>query len=276
MQPGDPAARAEGLVVWRGDRTALSASDFEIPSGRLTALVGPNGSGKSTVLHALAGLLPPHRGSLTVLGCDADHVHDRVAYVLQSTSIGEVMPLTVAEVVLMARYGKAGMFGRLNNADRDAAQRAMERLGIAALAARNPALLSVGQRQRVFVAQGLAQEAEVLLLDEPVTALDVPSHEAIDAAIEEEVAAGRTVVLTTHDLDEARRAHHVLLLAGHVVASGPPDAVLTDDLLADAYGAYLLHAEGGIGFGLDDPYHGHGSHGPSRGAAHAEPPGRDQ
>ncbi len=116
--------------------------------------------------------------------------------------------------------------------------------------------LSGGQRQRVFVAQGLAQDHDLLLLDEPLTGIDLPTAQAIDEVIHDELAQGCTVVMTTHDLSEARVADHVLLLSGRVVASGAPDEVLTSDYLAAAYGPSLLHIEKDRIF-IDDPAHQH-------------------
>jgi ABC-type Mn2+/Zn2+ transport system ATPase subunit len=135
----------------------------------------------------------------------------------------------------------------------------MRRLDIEDLANRHLAELSGGQRQRVFVAQGLAQEADVLLLDEPVAGLDLPSAERIREVVADERSAGRTVVIATHDLDEAARADHAVLLAGRVVAAGLPDDVLTADHLRAAYSGHLLDLGHGVVV-LDDGAHGH--HGP--------------
>jgi manganese transport system ATP-binding protein len=130
----------------------------------------------------------------------------------------------------------------------------MERMGIADLADRHLRELSGGQRQRALVAQGLAQEHEILLLDEPVTGLDLTSAQAIDQVIHEETLTGCTIVVTTHDLAEARVADHVVLLSGRVVAGGPPEEVLTLENLTAAYGPNLLHVEGEQLF-IDDPAH---------------------
>src|ERR671911_146645 len=132
----------------------------------------------------------------------------------------------------------------------------LERLGVADLARRQLHELSGGQRQRVLVAQGLAQEADLLLLDEPVTGLDVVSRELILEAVAAEQAAGRTVVLSTHDLTDARQADRVMLLANRLVAFGAPDEVLTDRPLAAAYGGRVLALPEGVVV-MDDPHHNH-------------------
>lgn len=247
-----PAVTATDLELAYGDRQVLGAASFEVPSGAVTALIGPNGAGKSTLLHAVAGLLAPRAGRLDV---PARARRGGVAYVLQATDVNEHLPLTVREAVTMGRYATAGAFRRLRADDRAAVDAALVALDITDLASRPLHELSGGQRQRAFVAQGLAQGAEVLLLDEPITGLDLVSRQHILDAIAAERAAGRAVMVSTHDLGDASTADHVLLLAGRVVASGPPAEVLTDDHLAEAYGGHLLRV-GGRTLILDDhPHH---------------------
>lgn len=252
MPVKDIAITARGLQLAHGEHLALDASDLDIPAGMVTAVIGPNGSGKSTLLHAIGGILEPVGGELGVLVSYPKH--RGTAYVLQSTKVHEEIPITVGEVVSMGRYGRLGMFGRFQPEDREACRSAMERLDVLDLAERHLDELSGGQRQRVFVAQGLAQEADLLLLDEPVTGLDIVSHDRILEAIATERSRGVTVVLTTHDLSEAAAADHVVLLAGRVVASGPPEKVLTAASLTEAYGINLITTEDGTVV-LDDPYH---------------------
>jgi iron complex transport system ATP-binding protein len=179
-------------------------------------------------------LLRPTAGQLRVPA--AEQSPPALAYVLQSTQVNESMPVTVREVVGMGRYAELGPFRRFTARDHALCAEAMERLDIADLAGRHLAELSGGQRQRVFVAQGLAQAAGLLLLDEPITGLDLPSGERIRSAITDERERGATVVLTTHELADAAAADWVLLLAGRVVAAGPPEEVLTASSLEQAYG----------------------------------------
>lgn len=250
---GDLVAIAENLVLRYGEHTALGASTFVVPARSVTAVIGPNGSGKSTVLNALAGLVEPASGSLQVLGSSAHSARGRVSYVLQSVTVPVGTPLTVAETVGMGRYPSLGLLGRRSTKDRERVQTAMERLEIIALARRHLTELSGGQRQRVYVAQGIAQGHEVLLLDEPLTGLDLVSARTIDDIIHSERHRGCSVVLTTHDIDEARAADHVLLMNGRVVASGPPSEVLTLENLESAYGLGALH--GFTTAFVDDPAH---------------------
>jgi manganese transport system ATP-binding protein len=151
--------------------------------------------------------------------------------------------MTVHEVVSMGRYSSLGAFRRARSADKKAVRDAMELLRIEDLADRQVFRLSGGQRQRVFVAQAIAQEHSLLLMDEPLTGLDIHSAQTIDHIIHEEPARGCSVVFTTHDLEEARAADHVILVNGYVVASGPPEQALSDQNLATAYGLGLLHPE---------------------------------
>jgi iron complex transport system ATP-binding protein len=249
---GAIAITARGLQLAHGDRLALGSSDLDIPAGMVTAIIGPNGSGKSTLLHAIGGLLEPVGGELGVLVSYPKH--QGIAYVLQSTKVHEEMPITVREVVSMGRYCRLGMYGRFQPEDRAACTSAMERLDVLDLAERHLDELSGGQRQRVFVAQGLAQVADLLLLDEPVTGLDIVSHDRILEAVATERARGATVVMTTHDLSEAANADHVVLLSGRVITSGPPQEVLTAECLTRAYGINLITTNDGTVV-LDDPYH---------------------
>lgn len=243
------AVTASELVLSYPNRVAVSASSFSVPSGAVTVVIGPNGSGKSTLLSAIAGLIRPTSGTLEVV---ADV--RRIAFVMQATKVNDALPITVREVVMMGRYTTAGRYSRLSDDDRQAVATAMERTGITSLSDRHLHQLSGGQRQRVFVAQGLAQDHDLLLLDEPLTGIDLPTAKAIDAVIHDELSRGCTVVLTTHDLSEARVADSVLLLSGKVVAHGPPEQVLTAANLTAAYGPALLHLDDGDFF-IEDHAH---------------------
>ena len=250
-----PAVRVVDVELAHGAHVALSGGSFEVRAGCVAALIGPNGSGKSTVLDAVAGLHRPRSGIIEVAG-RRDRTRGSVAYVLQATEVPEHLPITVREVVTMGRYGRTGPWRRLRHEDRAAVEAAMDRLELAHLADRQILELSGGQRQRALVAQGLCAAAPLLLLDEPMTGLDLVSQGLVRRAVAEERAAGRTVLFSTHDLHEAARADVVVLLAGRVVAAGAPEQVLTGDHLADAYRDRLLDV-GGIRL-IDDPHH----HGP--------------
>jgi len=254
--PAAEAVRVEGLRVTYGARVALGDVTLSLRVGQATSLIGPNGSGKSTLLNAIAGLRRPAAGRVTVLGADPAAVRARIAYVLQSTTSGEHLPVTVREAVAMGRYAHRGALRRLTREDRRLVDESLERLDLVALAQRHLRELSGGQRQRVFVAQGLVQRADVLLLDEPLAGLDVASQQAILATVAEERDRGVTVVTSTHDLSEAAAADNLVLLATDLVAAGPPGQVLTAEHLGRAYGGAVLRLDGGTVM-VDDGAHHH-------------------
>lgn len=246
------AVRAERLVLGYPGKVAVDSSTFAIPRGSVTAVIGPNGSGKSTLLNSIAGILDPLSGKLEVPA--RTNGAREISYVLQNTKVNDALPITVHEVVAMGRYPDLGLFGRFDADDRKAIDVAMQRTGITEMATRHLHELSGGQRQRVFVAQGLAQDHQVLMLDEPLTGIDLPTAQAIDEVIHDERGRGCTVIMTTHDLSEAMVADFVVLLSGRVVAAGSPHAVLTRHNLTEAYGQGLMHVDEGAIF-IDDPAH---------------------
>jgi len=235
------AVDAVGLELRYGANVVLEPSSFTAPMGAITALIGPNGAGKSTLLHSMVGLVDPTGGQIRVMGASPQKARRRVAYVVQSKEINQSLPLTVAQVVAMGRYANRGMVKPLKTDDKARVQEAMERMSITDLSSRHLTELSGGQRQRVFMAQGIAQDHRIMLLDEPLTGLDVVSAEAVDRTIHEEKAHGCAVLVSTHDLGEARTADHVLLLGKKRVISGPPSEVLTRENLLAAFGTGLMH-----------------------------------
>ena len=252
----DETIAGAAVTVRYGRRLALEDVSFTMTGGTATALVGANGSGKSTLLNAIAGLVEPTTGSLT-------RTASEVAYVLQHGGMRSWMPLTVDEVLTMGRYRSAGRIGRFSREDRVAISEAAARLEVENIRRRQFGELSGGQRQRVLVAQALTQRASVLLLDEPITGLDLPSQDRILDVVEEETQAGRTVVMSTHHLEEAHHCDQVLVLATRLVAAGAPNEVLTPEVLRAAYEDHLFGAHAGhnhpTGLMLFDD-HGHGQH----------------
>ncbi len=243
------ALRVDDLTVRHGDVTALRNASLTVTPGAPLAVIGPNGSGKSTLLRAIAGLAEPTHGRITLPGGRPP------ALVLQSTDVDRSVPITVRDTVAAARYPSVGLLRRFTRHDHDVVDGALRRLAVADLAHRQLHDLSGGQRQRVMVAQGLAQEASVLLLDEPVTGLDVVSRALILDIVDEERADGRIILLTTHNLDDAMRCDQVLLLAGAPVAIGRPDEVLREEHLTRAFGGRFIRV--GDALVLDDPHHVH-------------------
>ena len=253
----EAAVELDCVCVRYGSVEALHDVTLRIPRGVSVAVIGPNGSGKSTLLGVLSGLVQITSGSARVLGAPVPPRHGRVAHVLQETTVRPEVAMTVAETIRLGTYAELGLLRRQSSATRDRIRTAVERLDIGDLLQRQLPELSGGQRQRVLIAQGLVQDAELLLLDEPVSGLDVTSQRIITDVIEAERDRGRTVITTTHDIGSAASADLVVLVATDVVAFGPPDQVLTPEHLARAFGGHLhVLADGTLV--LDDPAH-HGT-----------------
>ncbi|PCG82595.1 ABC transporter ATP-binding protein [Streptomyces sp. WZ.A104] len=213
-------------------RPVLHQVSGEIAELATTVLVGPNGSGKSTLLGVLAGVIKPTSGDLLRTG-------DRPpAFVPQRGAVGDTLPLTVRQTVEMGRWGERGPWRRLTARDHATVDAVLDRLGIGDLASRQLGELSGGQRQRALIAQGLAQESDLLLLDEPTTGLDPEARERIGALLTTLVADGVTIVQATHDLEVARAADACLLLQdGRLAGQGRPDQVLTTSSLTRVWQA---------------------------------------
>ena len=248
LDPVTIAIRTSNLQVHYGETLALAGVDLEVPKGSLLSVIGPNGAGKSALLNALAGTIEISDGTVNVEG-------GAPALVLQATQVDRTLQMTVRDVVSLARYSKRGLLKRFSASDRDIVRRSLERMAIGHLTHSQFHELSGGERQRVLVAQGLAQEAAVLLLDEPINGLDIVSRSLILDAIEEEKALGKTVVVTTHNLDDARNSNQVLLLCTRPCCVGSPHEVLTEEHLKDAFGGQ--HIRVGQSLILDDPHHVH-------------------
>lgn len=253
----DPAlVRLEEVTVRLGGRPALEAVSLELRPGTSLALMGPNGSGKTTLLRVLAGLIEPSTGTLRRA---EGSLARGIGFVAQHQHQHRWMPLTVAEVIATARYRQRGLWRPLRAADRSACRQAASRLDVADLLRRPFTQLSGGQRQRVLVATALAVDAPLLLLDEPITGLDLPSQEVILDVLEHERGRGRAIVFSTHHLEEARRATRVALLNTVVVAEGPPGDVCTPVLLEEVFGQRVIdRGAPGAPLVIDD--HGHGDH----------------
>ncbi|MFB4426830.1 zinc ABC transporter ATP-binding protein AztA [Streptomyces sp. QL37] len=222
--------RLDGVSAGYPNRAVLKQLTLDIPALTTTAVVGPNGSGKSTLLGVIAGVIQVTAG-------EVEHrTEKRVALVTQRSRVADVLPLTVRDAVAMGRWGNRGPWRRLSRRDRDSVETSMSRLGISALAHRQLGELSGGQRQRALVAQGLAQEADLLLLDEPTTGLDATAQRLIADVLAELTGEGVTVVQATHDLEVARSAGHLLLLQdGRLRGEGDPRQVLTGDAIDEIW-----------------------------------------
>jgi iron complex transport system ATP-binding protein len=234
--------RAEGLSLGYDDRTIVEALDLDILDGRLTAIVGANACGKSTLLRGLARLLKPRAGRVLLDDRALTEVSTReVSRILGMLPQTPVAPdgITVGDLVSRGRHPHQGWFRRWNDADEAAVATALEATGTEDLVARPIQQLSGGQRQRVWVAMALAQDTELLLLDEPTTFLDIAHQVDLLRLLRDlNTETGKTIVVVLHDLNLAcRYVQHVIAMAdGRVVTEGAPGDVVTPELVEKVFG----------------------------------------
>jgi manganese/iron transport system ATP-binding protein len=242
-----PILRAEELSLRYQSGPALENISFELKTGERLAVVGPNGAGKSTLLKIIAGVLTPSEGRVQIFGNDPG-VHICIAYVPQRNQVDWSFPVTVADVVMMGRVGQLGLFRNPKTRDWDLVDSALEVVRMTHLAKRQISQLSGGQQQRMFIARALAQEAELMLMDEPLTGLDVNSQEEVFGILDRLQQQNVTILVSLHDLKmAAERFDRVMLLNHRMLGLGIPDDVLTPENLVPAYGGHLtlVPTEGG-------------------------------
>jgi manganese/iron transport system ATP-binding protein len=245
--PDAPTLELTDVTVRYDGAVALEQIRLRIERGDQVAVVGPNGAGKSTLFNVITGILRPAEGSVRVYG-SGPRGHICVGYVPQRNRIDWRFPVSVREVVMMGRVGRIGLLRRPSRSDWAAVEAALAQVDMAAFAKRQIGELSGGQQQRVFLARALAQEAELLLLDEPLSGLDTPSQEAILTILTDLRRSGITLLVATHDLNQAAaQFSRMLLLNRRVIAYGTPDAVLTTENLRRAYGdqLHIIHTPSG-------------------------------
>ena len=236
-----PAIRASGLAVGYGHRPVVDGIDFALYPGQMLVLIGTNGSGKSTLLKTLAGLLDPQGGDVSVLGAAPGTQPARVAYLPQHPVSSHTLPLRVENVVMMGRFARHGLLGRMGSEDFNVVEASMRRTGAIEFRHRPLRDLSGGQQQRTHLAQVLSREGDVLLLDEPTAGLDVAGRRLVADLIAEERRRGVSVVMATHELSDADTADAAILVAQRVVSQGPPHEVLTDAALREVFGFTQPH-----------------------------------
>jgi len=215
--------------------------DLELNLGpkQALAVVGINGSGKSTLLKTVVGLLRPVSGTIAILGKPPGALPKRIAYLSQFHASGFVLPLRAADVVRMGRFTALGLVGRITQRDHDLVADAMKRMQIEHLAEAPLRSLSGGQMQRVYLAQVLCRQADLLVLDEPTAGLDVAGKNLFEQIMRAELDRGASLITATHDIQEAMVCDQVMLLARRVVAIGPPEKVLTSEALMETFGMVL-------------------------------------
>lgn len=232
---------ASALAIGYGKHPVVDNISISLQPGDLLVLIGTNGSGKSTLLKTLAGLIDPLHGELTLLGSPAGQMPTRVAYLPQHPVSSHTLPLCVQDVVAMGRFAHLGLFKRSTDRDRAIVLESMQRTGIDSRANEPIRDLSGGQQQRTHLAQVIARQAEILLLDEPTAGLDLNGRKAVAELIATERARGVTVVLATHELADAESATAVMLLAQRVVSMGSPAEALRDEYLRECFGFTQPH-----------------------------------
>ena len=227
------------LFVRFDSRLALDDVSFQLHHGERVAVVGPNGAGKSTLFKAIAGVLKPISGEIKVYG-HGPGGHICIAYLSQRSQVDWSFPVTVSDVVMMGRIGKLGLLRWPKHRDWEIVRQALVDVGLEELANRQIGELSGGQQQRMFIARALAQEAELMLMDEPLTGLDIGSQESIFTFLDDLQGRGVTVMVATHDLDlAARRFDRVMLLNQRMLGFGVPEQVFTPEQLMSAYGGHI-------------------------------------
>ncbi len=242
-QPPGISAR-DVTVTYRNGHTALWDASFDIPRGTVTALVGVNGAGKSTLFKALMGFVPTAKGDIDILGLGVKDAlaQNLVAYVPQSEEVDWAFPVLVEDVVMMGRYGHMGFLRRPGQADHKAVDLALQRVNMQDYRHRQIGELSGGQRKRVFLARSLAQDGQVILLDEPFTGVDVKTEEQIIALLRELRDEGRVMLVSTHNLGSVPEfCDRTILVKGTVLSHGPTETTFTRENLEQAFGGVLRH-----------------------------------
>ncbi|MEM1129597.1 MAG: manganese/iron ABC transporter ATP-binding protein [Pseudomonadota bacterium] len=244
----NPAVSSDGIhardvtVTYRNGHTALYNASFSIPRGSVTALVGVNGAGKSTLFKAIMGFAPTAKGEIQLLGRSVQDAlrANLVAYVPQAEEVDWAFPVLVEDVVMMGRYGHMGFLRRPTAADRAAVDEALTRVNMSDLRTRQIGELSGGQKKRVFLARALAQDGQIILLDEPFTGVDVKTEDQIIQLLRELRAEGRVMLVSTHNLGSVPEfCDRTILVKGTVLASGPTETTFTRENLENAFGGVL-------------------------------------
>ena len=242
--PDAPILSVEGISVQYETSSVLEDMSFTLSRGEKIAVVGPNGAGKTTLFKVIAGILDPVEGMVQVSGHEP-HGHICISYVPQRSQVDWHFPVTVADVVMMGRVGKLGTFQWPKEDDWQKVRQALEIVGLDNLAKRQISELSGGQQQRMFIARSLAQEAELMLMDEPFTGLDAPSQESIFQVIERLKQKNVTLMVSMHDLKlAAERFDRIMLLNKRIVKFGAVEDVFTTESLTNAYGGHIHIIDG--------------------------------
>lgn len=233
----EAALAVSHLSVSYGDQPALWDVSMEVPSGNVVGIIGPNGAGKTTLLKSVLGLVENLSGNALFFGMPLKNARDKVAYVPQRESVDWDFPITVADLVLMGRYGKLGLFRHPRQADREAAVQMLALVGMEAYAKRQISQLSGGQQQRVYLARALMQQADIYFMDEPFSGIDLTTRQVIMDLLHRLKKKGKTIFVVHHELSSVESYFDWLVMLNiRLVANGPVAEVFTPEYLNLTYG----------------------------------------
>jgi manganese/zinc/iron transport system ATP- binding protein len=246
IRPNGPAVEFERLTVAYGDHVAVEDVTAALRPEAVVGLLGPNGAGKTTLLRALVGVLPPARGAVRIHGASPREAWHHTSYLPQHEQVNWDFPVSALDVVLMGRVRALGWLTSPRAEDRRQAAYALERVGMQNFARRQIGQLSRGQRQRVLLARALAQEGDVIILDEPLAGVDTTTQELVLSLLRELRDRGALVLMSTHDLGVAVEVcDQLLCLNRRLIANGPTRKIFVPDVLRATYGSTLaLLSEG--------------------------------
>lgn len=227
----------KNLTVAYQGKLAIDRINVNIPNGVITGIIGPNGAGKSTLLKGMMGLIKTESGVTTVGGAPIKEMQKNIAYVEQRSLIDLSFPIKVSEVVLLGTFPKLGLFRRPKKAEKEKVLDCLEKVKMSEFKDRQIGELSGGQLQRVFIARALAQEADIIFLDEPFVGIDMVSEQVIIHLLKEMRDEGRTIVIVHHDLHKVTDYFDDLIILNHrLIASGPVAETFTTQNIQEAYG----------------------------------------
>lgn len=226
-------AYQESPVIWD--------LDFYVPKQKILGIVGPNGSGKTTLLKSILGIIKPTTGLVKVAGQTYNRFQHNIAYVPQKTSVDWNFPTDVLDVVLMGRYAHLSWFARPSEKDKDIALQALKTMKMEHFAHRHISQLSGGQQQRVFLARALAQQAEILIMDEPFVGIDITTEQLILKLLQQLRSEGKTIIVVHHDLSTVKKYFDwTFLMNKKHIALGETKDVLTEDNIAQTFGSSAI------------------------------------
>lgn len=234
------AVEIQNLTISYSRKPAVKGINLQIPKGKIIGIIGPNGAGKSTLLKGILGLLPKDNGRILIFGKPLSEMLKIISYIPQKESFDWDFPVTVFDVVMMGRFTHLSLFGRPRNEDKAKVIEALKKVDMLRFSDRQIRFLSGGQQQRIFLARCLAQESEILLLDEPFVGVDAATEKTIFALMKKLRDEGKTILVVHHDLGKiADYFDYLSLINNYLIAFGETKDVFTPELLDKTYGGRL-------------------------------------